>query len=273
MGSPGKLYYVTIESVSNGRNSEPATFNARLGLPPKPTFLQLTASDEIGEMIADVGSVDEDVDGYEMILVPQSNSDFETKTYRFNMTSETMTTIKVGGLVPGERYKASVTSYIDDVNSEMISYLGVVAPHPVTNLTKLVTTATTVAMEFVRPEGLVDTLKVIVKMNNSDVAFDSKTLKPTMDDDILQVSFDDPMLIPGGDYVARITTLSFNQRNAKSFEFPFTMKSAPSIDDVIINATDVTMNIEVPMDDDFNFDEVKFALVEGSGLVRRKRIQ
>lgn len=42
-------------------------------LPPKPKFLELTASDVIGEMIADVGRVEEDVEGYEMILEPQSN--------------------------------------------------------------------------------------------------------------------------------------------------------------------------------------------------------
>ena len=95
--------------------------------------------------------------------------------FRFNITTmETMTTIKVGGLVPGERYQASVTSYIGDVSSEKISYLGVVAPRPVTDLLEVVTTATEVAMEFRKPEGMVDTVKVVVKMNNSDVAFDSK---------------------------------------------------------------------------------------------------
>ena len=56
--------------------------------------------------------------------------------------------------------------------------------------------------------------------------------------------------------------------DAKTYFFLFS-EPTPVVDDVIINATDVTVDVEVPVNENFTFDEVKFALVEGNGVVRR----
>ena len=60
-------------------------------------------------------------------------------------------------------------------------------------------------------------------INILNFSFFIQTLKPSSDDEILRVLFDDAMLIPGGDYIAKFDAISFKQRNAKSFEVPFTM--------------------------------------------------
>jgi len=126
---PGKHYFISVVSVSNGRSSRAHTVRTKLSMPARPKSLRVFAPTKVDHDLEIILEKPKDeVDGFDITVAPEFEG-FGGKTINVDGIFEEGSNFKsvfVSDLIPAVSYDVSVRSYVGSVFSKSMTQRGTV---------------------------------------------------------------------------------------------------------------------------------------------------